>query len=126
MHHATASLVRPREERSEVLVVARPRGRQHAGLQREHFVDVVIHRVDEDVDAERLRRELARTRNERCDLLRRKKRRTQHTQASGLRHGGDQFRARRTGHPCRHNGMLDADRLREASLDADDSTPSAM
>jgi len=114
------------EKRSEILVVTRPGSREHAGLQREHFVDVVVHRVNEDVDAERLRGELSRTGNKCGDFLRRQKRRTQDAEASGLRHGGDQFGACRAGHPCRDDGMLDADGLGKASLDADDSTPSAM
>jgi hypothetical protein len=59
VHHLAAALMRPGEDRTQVLVVARPGGGEHLGLQCEDFVDSVLGRVQQEVDPERLRRQLA-------------------------------------------------------------------
>jgi hypothetical protein len=64
VHHSNAAVVCTREDRREVLVVSRPGGREDGRLELQNLVDPFFRRVQQEIDADRLRRDLARPRSD--------------------------------------------------------------
>jgi hypothetical protein len=90
----------------------------HLRLEREHLVHALFGRVQQQVDADRLRGELARPLHVRRNFVGRHEGRAEDAEPSRVRDARDQRTARRAAaHSCRGNGVLDAEQLREPRLE---------
>ena len=119
VHHLRAALVGLREDRGEILVVARPRGREDGRLELEHGLDQSLVAEEEQVDTDRLRRQLASARDLGLHRLRLQPGRAHDAEPPGVRDRSRQLTARgAAAHPGRDDGVLDPDELRERRPDA--------
>ena len=123
MHHLRAAIVRASEDRGQILIVARPGGREDGRLVFQDLLDTLLRRVQEQVDPDRLCRDRTRLRDHCCDLVRRNERRADNAETAGLGDGTDEFTARvAAAHPRRNDGVVDTKKDGERGADHEPSS----
>lgn len=119
VHHLRAALVSAPEDLAQILLVARPRRRQHVGAELEHGVEQMLVPEQEQVDPDGRRRELPRALEAVAHALGVEPRAADQAEATRRRdRAGELAVLASTAHPRRDHGMLDADELRERGADA--------